>query len=271
MSIYRKCRQIVGIFLRVRWVPTIYLNFKILPFKEAFHLPLIVKHKVKFRALSGKIKFKCPIKFGIVQIGRDVDEMPISFIPAQLRIQGLWIINGPVIINKGANFIIWPNAVMELGSYVMICSGVTLKSVKNIRIGDHAMISSGSFIMDSNIHCIREIKTGNIKTPTSPICIGDNVWLSMNTSVLGGAKIPSDSVLTRYSFVNKDLTLEGIGGIFAGSPAKLVKKGYCRLKSFTEELNVHKFFTDNPCSDYYHTEPGLEQIKDCSIENFYSI
>lgn len=232
-------------------------------------MPFIVKSKVKFRNLTGKVNFQCPVKFGIVQIGKDVDEMPISFVPAQLRIEGRLIIKGKVIINKGANLVVWPRATMTLGRYVMICSGVTVKAVENVTIGDYAMISSGCFIMDSNIHCIRDLATGNVNRPNNPIVIGDNVWMAMSAAALGGARIPSDSVLSRYSFVNKDITQWG--GVFAGSPARLVRPGAARLISFDVERDVHDFFFSDQQAEFYTTDPGIEDVKDDSIARFFRI
>lgn len=270
MILYRKLRRIIGIFLRVRWIPTIYINLKLLPIKQAIHLPFVVKGKVKFRSLTGKVNFRCPLRLGIVQIGKDVDEMPISLVPTQIRMAGTLVVSGPVIINKGANFIVWPNAIMNLGEYVMICSGVTVKAVQNIEIGNHAMISSGCFIMDSNIHCIRNHKDGTIKRTTNPIKMGNNVWMSMGAALLGGAVIPDNCILARNSFVNKDITSIG-SGVYAGAPAKLVRPNASRLISFAKEYEVNKFFSENPSEEIYKTESGEEKIEDSSVALFYRV
>ena len=200
--------------MRVRWIVTLYLNFRILPLGAAIKLPIVVVGcgKIKFRNLTGEIEFRCPARFGLIVIGKDVDNMPAAFLPTQIFLAGKLIVRGPVIINQGANVVVWPDAILDLGEYVLICSGVTLKSVQQITIGKYAMISSCCFIMDSNIHCLRDMQTGLVKNPTNPIVIGDCCWLSMNASVMGGARIPSHSVLTRYCFVNKDIGCYG-GGI----------------------------------------------------------
>ena len=221
MTLYRRLRRLVGTIyrrlrriMRVRWIVTLYLNFRILPLGAAIKLPIVVVGcgKIKFRNLTGEIEFRCPARFGLIVIGKDVDNMPAAFLPTQIFLAGKLIVRGPVIINQGANVVVWPDAILDLGEYVLICSGVTLKSVQQITIGKYAMISSCCFIMDSNIHCLRDMQTGLVKNPTNPIVIGDCCWLSMNASVMGGARIPSHSVLTRYCFVNKDIGCYG-GGI----------------------------------------------------------
>lgn len=212
MILYRRLRRLVGTTLRVQWIVTLYLNFRVFPFITAIKLPItVVGHgKIKLRNLTGEIEFKCPVRFGLIVIGKDVDNMPAAFAPTQFFLAGKMIVRGPVIINRGANVVVWPDSTLDLGEYTLICSGVTLKSVQHVTIGKYAMISSGCFIMDSNIHCIRDMQTGLIKNPTNPIVIGDYCWLSMNASVLGGAKIPPHSILTRYCFVNQNL--EQLGG-----------------------------------------------------------
>ena len=270
MSLYKKLRKIGGIILRVHWFPTLYINFRLFPIPTAIKLPFVVRSRVKFRKLDGRVQFNCPVRFGLVIIGKDVDNMPVSFAPTQIFIQGSLIINGPVIINKGANLVVWKNGIMELGEYVLICSGVTLKAVKHVTVGKYAMISSGCFIMDSNIHCIRNSKTGHIANPNSPIEIGDYCWLSMYAQVLGGAKIPTNSVLTRYCFVNKDIRSLG-GGIFGGMPAKLLKPDRQRVISFDIENKVHKFFMDYPDAEYYESFIGPEIITDDSVVRFFKV
>ncbi|NLI35981.1 MAG: hypothetical protein GX416_05645 [Bacteroidales bacterium] len=162
------------------------MNFKILPFRQAIHIPLVIVGKVKIRDLSGQIDFQCPIRFGLLLIGKDVDNMPISFLPTQILIQGTLIIEGACIINQSANVIVWTHGILKLGEGILICSGVTVKAVNFVAIGKYSMISSGSFIMDSNIHCIRDTETGETYNPTSKIQIGSYCWLSMYATVLGG-------------------------------------------------------------------------------------
>lgn len=179
MILYRRLRRLVGTTLRVQWIVTLYLNFRVFPFITAIKLSItVIGHgKIKLRNLTGEIEFKCPVRFGLIVIGKDVDNMPAAFAPTQFFLAGKMIVRGPVIINRGANVVVWPDSTLDLGEYTLICSGVTLKSVQYVTIGKYAMISSGCFIMDSNIHCIRNMQTGLIKNPTNPIVIGDYCWL----------------------------------------------------------------------------------------------
>ena len=78
---YRKFRHWIGVGIRVHWLKTFYLNFKLLPINQAIHFPFVVVGKVHLRSLIGKVEFQCPVCFGTVIIGKDVDNMPISYMP----------------------------------------------------------------------------------------------------------------------------------------------------------------------------------------------
>lgn len=40
------------------WLAILYFNFKMLPFKQAIHLPFDFYHKIRFNDLSGKVNIK---------------------------------------------------------------------------------------------------------------------------------------------------------------------------------------------------------------------
>ena len=270
-SIYERIRHLVGIGVRVHWLKTFYLNFRVLPMRQAACFPFVVVGKVHLRKLSGKICFQCPIRFGTVIIGKDVDNMPISYLPTQLFLQGILVIKGACIINQSASIVIWPNARMELGEGTLICSGVVLKAVQSVVIGKYTMISSGSFIMDSNIHCIRDTETGEVLNPTQGIRIGDYCWLSMNTSILGGGELPMCCITTRYAFLNKKYGEVDAGSVFAGMPAKIVRRNKQRIISFRREKEIIEYFFNNPNAKYMQYFKGIEEVKEEELKTFFSI
>lgn len=130
------------------------------------------------------MELKCKPRLGLFTIGYDVDAMPIASTQSKLMIKGKLIVNGDVILNQGANLVIWPHGTMTLGNDVMICSGVLLKAVNKVTIGNHVMISSGCFIMDSSIHALYNTETPETSPTEGEITIGDNVWLNMYTSII---------------------------------------------------------------------------------------
>lgn len=181
----------IKILIKVNWIKSVYINFRLLPLSQAIKFPFVIRGKVKIRSLRGQVQLRCKPKFGLFGIGADVDAMPISLLPTQLMIKGELILHGDVILNQGATLVIGPKGKMTLGNDVMICSGVVLKSVNKVTIGNHVMISSGCFIMDSSIHAIYDTERREAAPTEGEITIGNNVWLNMYTSLIkwGGCQM----------------------------------------------------------------------------------
>lgn len=230
--------------VQIRWINTLYINFRLLPISDAIKLPIIITGKTKLR-LSGIVEFKCPVRFGLVNIGFDVDNMPITFSPTQIMIKGKLIIGGDIIVNKGANLVVWPNATMKLGNDVMICSGVTLKATNRVTVGNHVMISSGCFIMDSSIHCIYNTETMEVSSPFSEITIGDNVWLNMYTDVIKSGGVANGCITARYTLINKPANCADTNCFLAGQPAKVVKRNVTQLHNLSSEKDVKYYFNSS--------------------------
>lgn len=262
---------IIKFIIRIRIIKTLRVNFGLLPFKEAIKLPILVRGKLVIDSLKGKVVFDCPIRFGLVIIGKDLDNMPIALSPSRIFVGGTLIFKGKCLINHSANLVVWPHGIMEVGRYVVVSSGVLLKSTCSVKIGDYTRLISGCFIQDSNVHLVKEIDTGIINKVFKPIVIGKGCWIGMNSTILGGAVIPDYSVSGRYTFFNKDYSKEGIGCLFVGSPAKIVKTNVQRLFNISYEEAVTKYFINNPDAETFYGEPGLEVVNDSELDPFFQI
>lgn len=261
-TVLRKTRKIT----KINWIKSAYINLRLLPFKQAIKFPIIVTGRLKIRSLIGKVIIKGEVRMGLVNIGQDVDNMPISMLPAQLMIKGILIINGNVILNKGANLVVWPNATMELGDDVMICSGVTLKAVNKVALGNHVMISSGCFIMDSSIHCIYNTEDMTVASPNGEVRIGNNVWLNMYTDVIKWGSLPNGCVTARYTLINKPIDTSDENCFLAGQPARIIKRNVTQLHNFSSERSVTKFYKEHDEFELYKLS-----IKEIESENLCKI
>ena len=121
----------------------------------------------------------------------------------------------------------------KLGDNVFV--GPFVEITKGVEIGSNTRISSHSFICELVIigkNCFighgvmftndkfKSGKLGGGKKNWLPTCIGDNVLIGSNSSILP-VKIVSGSVIGAGSVVTKDIKKKGI---YAGNPAKLVRK-----------------------------------------------
>ncbi|MCP4672673.1 MAG: acyltransferase [Desulfobacula sp.] len=103
---------------------------------------------------------------------------------------------------------------MNAHSYVQARNGISIGS--NFRMGPGVgLISANHKEDDYDIHL-----------ETSPIIIGDNVWIGMNSVVLPGIRIGSNVMIGANSLVTKNIPSNVVA---AGNPCQVIrdKKPYC--------------------------------------------
>lgn len=115
------------------------------------------------------------------------------------------------------------NNLMRIGDRT--CSGkfsVSLHSNQFI-IGQDCMISSEEELWTDG-HSVIDVNTREVlNKPTSPIIIGNHVWLGRRVTLTKGAQIPDDCIVGIGSVVTKKFTEPHC--VIAGNPAKIVRTG----------------------------------------------
>ena len=111
------------------------------------------------------------------------------------------------------------NGEIDLGKYILISPGTSIRSAKKIIIGESTMIASDVTITDSDWHGIYD-RTDYVATPKE-VVIEDNVWIGEKSIILKGSNIGRNSIIGAGSVVN-GVVPENV--VFAGNPAREVKK-----------------------------------------------
>lgn len=111
------------------------------------------------------------------------------------------------------------NGEIDLGKYILISPGTSIRSAKKIIIGESTMIASDVTITDSDWHGIYD-RTDYVATPKE-VVIEDNVWIGEKSIILKGSSIGKNSIIGAGSVVN-GVVPENV--VFAGNPAREVKK-----------------------------------------------
>lgn len=245
-------RRLLKFVLKVNWYRTLNLNLKNFDIAVAIKLPIICYGKLKILSLKGKINIYSSIKTGIVQIGKDIDNMPTSALPIKLKIDGILNFLGPCILSGGVNLAVDKDAMIEIGKFTRICSGVYLKATESIKVGDFTWITAESIVMDSDIHYVKNVESGIIRKNSAPITIGNNCWILMRSIISKGTFLPDYTILARNSYANKDYTTVGETGLFlAGSPARVIVASLQYIPSFEKEGMLNEFFKSNSDTDHY--------------------
>ena len=111
------------------------------------------------------------------------------------------------------------NGELQLGKYILISPGTSIRSAQKIVIGDSTMIASDVTITDSDWHDIYD-RTDYVASPKEVI-IQENVWIGEKSLILKGSKIGKNSIIGAGSVVSGEVPANVI---FAGNPAKQIKK-----------------------------------------------
>lgn len=208
---------------------TIYFNFKMLPFKQAIHLPFLFYGKVIFRSLKGKVILDTDnVRFGMIGVGSKL-WYPGYKSPCIFTIGGTWVIKDCLPIGMGTYIFIAPNAKLEFnnrGSF--IGSNSKIICFESISIGEEVHLTWECQVIDTSFHYVQD-ETKTVKKLTAPIVIGDFCWIGNRTTISKGAMLPDYSIVASNSLVNKNYSSCGCSCMFAGTPARLKQKGVKRI------------------------------------------
>lgn len=132
------------------------------------------------------------------------------------------------------------NGLIEIGNYSTIQDSTSVLCLTHIKIGSFTGIADGTLIIDNNTHPIdiegwitHRIRvapggggypnngTGWELSQSSPVVIGDGVWVGSNCTILKGVTIGDGAIIARGAVVTKDVVPFTL---VAGNPAKEIKK-----------------------------------------------
>lgn len=133
-------------------------------------------------------------------------------------LDGVKIIRGNIVI-KGDNLelIIGPDTTSLKGVFILMGKS------NHIWIGKECMLADGANIWASDSHPIFNITDlSEPVNPSTPIEIGDHVWMGKDSVILKGTKIGNDAIIGMKSVVTKDVPE---ATIVAGNPARQIKSG----------------------------------------------
>lgn len=218
--------------LQHNWIAIVYFNFRVLPLKQAIHMPFDFYRKVRFECLQGKVKINPKLKLyrGMIKIGGRGSEMfPHNSTIINLRKGGELYINGITEIGIGTYLYIGEKGKVILGNKVRIGAYSKLYCEKEIIIGDEVGISWESQIFDTNFHFMENMENKQIFERDTPIKIGSYNWFGNRVNIMKGTQTPDHCIIASNSLCNKDYTSLPPYSLIAGAPAKFIKQGIRRL------------------------------------------
>lgn len=125
------------------------------------------------------------------------------------------------IFKKGYDIEI-SNGQLKIGSGNYFNKNVKIVCFEMISIGNNCLLADSVHIYDHN-HNYDDI-TSNIKDQgysSSPVKIGDNVWIGAKATILSGVTIGNGAIIATGAVVTRDVPAMAIVG---GVPAKIIGK-----------------------------------------------
>ncbi|MDB5256379.1 MAG: putative acetyltransferase [Chitinophagaceae bacterium] len=175
---------------------------------------ILIGHNVRIIAKPGSRIVVSDI--GILKIGINFmsDKQTVVYLGPQ---SALYVYSCEFM--KGCHLVLMDYAKMYVGYNTYINEDSTVEVRSKLFIGNGSALSKQIYITDSDMHKI--IENGKEKTHTSPIFIGNKVWIGLRSVVLKGVSIGNNTVVAANSTVVKNVAA---GQVVAGMPAKVVKE-----------------------------------------------
>ena len=242
---------------RFRILKSLYLNLRVLPFKQAIRLPIVIYGKSKILSLLGRCHIEGPIKFGMIKFGAPNKVIMVSCDKTYIRINGSVFFNGKADFQTGMEFNVLSGK-LWIGKDVVFGEKSKLICVCDIHIGDYTRIASLSSLMDTDFHYLLNLDTRMINKCFGAIFIGKYCWIGSRTAIQKGTFLPDFVVCASGSFLSKNYMEIPSYSLIGGSPAKLIKTNLVRVWSTKKQMFLHQLFKDSPERKFYQVPNGVD-------------
>ena len=124
---------------------------------------------------------------------------------------------------------------LHLGHYVYVGDNVLISARLSITVGDATLLAHGVQVFDNNSHPTQTFQrviqfrrmlgdkrlVAPLEIDAEPVQIGSRCWIGLNSVVLKGVSVGSDTIVAACSVVSRSLE-EGI--VAAGNPAQMMRR-----------------------------------------------
>ena len=207
-------------------IPSIFFNFKNLPFRQAIKLPILV-YKIRNLDQTGSIIIDCDaIYTGMIQLGFPrAATFPNNGITWRNR--GKVVFKGKCIVGNDCYIIVGKKGSLIFGDDFKVNAGLKLTAECSITFGDHTLLGWSVVIMDTNHHKVYDVENKRYKCSFSPIVIGDNNWFASQCYVMHGVHTPSNCIFGARSVVTRGGQYESYC-VHGGSPIRVLSRNVMR-------------------------------------------
>jgi len=245
-------------FFRIKWLITLYFNFKMFKLKTALRLPIFFYERVLFDSLKGQIIINAPVTRGMVKVGNNLEIVRRAIGTSEFRIDGTFIINGSFNTGVDCTIIIQRGGVLEIGENSYLGSRTKIITTNRIILGRHFRFGFESQILDSTFHFMIDYKRNEVRRFNGEVFIDDYCWIGNRTSIMKNTITPKYTTVASNSLLNKDYTKDvPEKSIIGGIPAKLIRDEISRIYDAEKETIILNFFYSYPEEQVYTVRPDF--------------
>lgn len=206
---------------------SIYFNFRMLPFRQAIHLPILVSHRTRLENLGGSITIDAPcLRMGLIKIGFSTyQQTNFHTDRTRLNLRGTIVFCGESDWGAGCAIEVAEDATLRLGNHSHIGPKTLIICHKGIIFGDYARCSWCCTFMDTDQHRLIDAD-GRWCNEDREIVLHDHVWIGCHVVVAKGTQLPPFTTVGTGSIVFGKHQEERT--VLAGNPAVVIKHGLVR-------------------------------------------
>lgn len=217
---------------RFSLLKTLFLNFRLLPFKDAIHLPFSVSRHVKIRGCKkGTIRINGEIKPFMISLGfggssdLSVYNPPKSLL--EVDSNSNLVFEGKAHFAPHFSVLVKNGATMKIGNGFSCNNGCKFSCICGIEFGENCLLGGDIVIRDSDGHMVISYDVIHPEmmlehSSMKPIKIGNHVWICNKSNVLKGVTIGNDCIISYGSLVVKPFNQDNL--LLGGVPAKVIKE-----------------------------------------------
>jgi acetyltransferase-like isoleucine patch superfamily enzyme len=206
---------------------SVWYNFRLLPFRQARHLPLLISHRTQIVNVSGKVSLHTHgLRVGLVKIGFNTCQMSdFRYHRTMLNMRGRLDLMGECAIGAGSSIEVSESGTLILGDHFNMGPCSLIICNRNITFGNDVLTSWHCTFMDTDQHQLVD-NEGRCCNEDRPILFGDNVWCGCHVIVTKGTHVCSHVTIGAGSCVHGVFDEEYT--VIAGNPARMVRHGVSR-------------------------------------------
>ena len=200
-------KKICNIFGWLWWgLPaSIWVNFKKLPFKQAYKLPILL-FKPKLLSISGDFVLEAPARFGMIRLGiNGASIYPDNGIKLENR--GKIIFKGRAIIGNDCALAVGNHGHLIIGDGFRATAAVKIICYNHTEFGNDVLIGWNCMFCDTDFHSIT-MSDGSHSCGCGDIRIGNNCWIANSCKVYKNVTIPPFCVVGSDTVLYKSIECE---------------------------------------------------------------